>query len=60
MSDNVIFLHEYRTKKTPKDEVSLETSDYERRKEIDKKRRDADNARIRNELKRGTHPGKRW
>lgn len=63
LPNNVILLKAARDKKKKEEGVNLEDAnkpDYQRRKEIDDKRRAADNTRIRNELKRGTHPKQRW
>lgn len=63
LPDNVIPFRKTSTDPKKEEGVNLEDlnkPDYQRRKEIDDKRRAADNARIRSELKRGSHPKQRW
>lgn len=63
LPDNVIPFRRNHVDQKKEEGVNLEDlnkPDYQRRKEIDDKRRAADNARIRSELKRGSHPKQRW
>lgn len=60
LPDNVVPFRRNHKKEEGVNLEDLKKPDYQRRKEIDDKRRAADNARIRSELKRGSHPKQRW